>query len=413
MTKKHSDSQPHEYTMGRGGSILPALCSFLGILIILSVVMLYALTAVPRFLEHTVQYVPVLGRLTSMISGTIGKIYLLLFALCGVLFFVLAAALRNNQRIRALAEAANTFVEQDRDARILANSFGDPHSSAQIDRMIKDRENRKNRRRFLRFVLMCLMLSVFVVSAGAVSYIRRQYREAEIRYEQAAANYTMTAQTTDIKLPSPPQETEEKIVRLPELAPITVDFEALQQVNPDVVAWRYCPDSVINYPVLHGENNDTYLHTSYDGTYNAAGSIFVEEKNRKEFQDFNSILYGHHMANGSMFATLEYWQQQTYFDEHSTMWLLTPEQDYRIALYSAYTISAYDDVYVVFSDDGESAREWVTDAKERSVVVPSAVPLLDGKHVMLSTCAYVFDNARSVVHGLLLPISSAGGSPLT
>ena len=410
---KNSDSQPREYTKSRGGNILPALCSFLGSMIILTVITLCLLSAFPNLLESALSFSPLIGRITAMLAGTIGKIYMFLFTICGALFFALAAALRNNRRIREFAEAANACTEQERDARILANGLGDPHSSWLIDQLIKDRENRKSRRRFLRFVLMCLMLSVFIVSVGAVSYIRRQYHDAEIRYEQAAASYTMAAQKTDLKLPNPPQEKEEEIVCLPELAPITVDFEALREVNPDVVGWIYCPDTVINYPVLHGGNNDVYLHTNYDGTYNAAGSIFVEEKNRIGFQDFNSILYGHHMANGSMFATLEYWQQQAYFDVHPSMWLLTPDQDYKITLYSAYTISAYGDVYVVFPEDGEDAREWVADAKERSAVVPSAVPVLEGKHIMLSTCAYVFDNARAVVHGLMQPISSAGGNPLT
>ena len=410
---KNYNRQPHKKRKSRDGMFIPALCSILGVLIILTVIALCGLLLKPDLFGDDALSNPLINRIVMLLGGVIGKVYLLLFTLCGVLFIILAANLRENQRIREKMRYAKARAEWESDAQIPGGEPAARNSTGQHDCPEKAGRKMRKRRGFLRFAAMCLTLSVFIVSVGAISYIRRQYREAERKYDQAAANYTSVSQPVSSELFLPSPESEEQIIRLPELAPITVDFEALQSVNPDVVGWIYCPDTVINYPVLQGEDNNTYLHTNYDGTYNSAGSIFVEEKNRKEFQDFNSILYGHHMADGSMFATLEDWQKQEYFDEHPAMWLLTPDQDYRITLYSAYTLSAYDDAYSVYPEDGEDARDWVNLAKGRSAVVPSAVPMLNDKHVMLSTCAYVFDNARSVVHGLLLPISSAGGSPLT
>lgn len=67
-----------------------------------------------------------------------------------------------------------------------------------------------------------------------------------------------------------------------------------------------------------------------DGSYSASGSIFLDTTNNSQFQDNNSILYGHHMRNGSMFASIEYYKKQDYYDEHPRLWLLTPTSNYML-----------------------------------------------------------------------------------
>ena len=94
------------------------------------------------------------------------------------------------------------------------------------------------------------------------------------------------------------------------------------------------------------------------------------------------------------------------------MWLLTPEQDYRIALFSAYTISAYSDTYQVFPERSPAFEQYLQNAEGLSAVKADVEVSPDSKYVLLSTCAYVFENARSVIHGKLELASSAGGVPL-
>ena len=91
------------------------------------------------------------------------------------------------------------------------------------------------------------------------------------------------------------------------------------------------------------------------------------------------------------------------------MWILTPEQDYRVELFSAYYISAYDKAYTIFQGPSPEFDEYLQYVKDNSAV--KAHVELDGeaKYVMLSTCAYVFSMARSVVHGKMVPVDSAGG----
>ncbi len=76
------------------------------------------------------------------------------------------------------------------------------------------------------------------------------------------------------------------------------------------MGWIYVeavPD--INYPIVHGKDNETYLHRTYEKNYNFAGTIFVDYENKGDFSDCNTIVYGHNMKNGSMFAQLKKFTQ--------------------------------------------------------------------------------------------------------
>jgi len=195
-------------------------------------------------------------------------------------------------------------------------------------------------------------------------------------------------------------------------APVKVDFDSLKAVNNDVKGWIYCEDTIINYPVLYGETNDKYLRHTYDGEYNIAGSIFIETNNKPDLSDSNTIIYGHHMNDGSMFYGLDHWHLQEYYNTHPIMWLLTPKQDYIIVLFSGYTANAYSDTYTIFYDLDEKFDEYIKEALTKSDFKADVVLPSDGKYVLLSTCAYVFDGARYVLHGLLVPVDSAGGVPI-
>ena len=205
-----------------------------------------------------------------------------------------------------------------------------------------------------------------------------------------------------------PSRLNDGVYRLPEKAPIKVDFEGLKKINPDVDGWIYCPGTVIDYPVMHGLSNDTYLHHSYDKTYNASGSIFVDERNQRNFADPVTILYGHHMASGAMFATLQWWQLGSYREEHPIMWLLTPEQDYKVELYSAYTTSAYSNTYEIpLAGTDPSNYIWMAENSSDWHINPDLDPA--AHYIVMSTCAYIFEDARSVLHGKLMPVMTAGG----
>ena len=350
------------------------------------------LTPVPydALLGEVVYSIPVLGHAMAIYSSQVGKVYLLLVLGCGVMLNMLAERLAEKQRQRAQLEAV--VQEAVATGVLVVDDAGSAEEQAAGGR------GGKRRRLRLRTVLMVLLALVFVGSAGTVAFVRYSRRQSDLRYEQAAQSYTQFVESSK-----------------PDQAPIEIDFGALRAVNEDVVGWIYCEGTPINYPVLHGKTNDEYLRHDYTREYNVDGSIFVDCDNRPGFVDANTIIYGHHMDHGAMFATLEKWGKQKYYEKHPVMWLLTPTQDYQVVLVSGHHTSAYSDMYDIIAEHGDMFDHFLSEAVTESDFEPRADATVNNNrnYIMLTTCAYIFDNARYVLHGKLVPVNSAGGKPLS
>ncbi len=262
-----------------------------------------------------------------------------------------------------------------------------------------------------KVVFRVVFIIALVALLGSVGYIGFTYigyaKDAKV-YDEAAEQY-VTVMDTDTWLDAirgliPGMEKIAEGVQVSEDEVVYIDFTELSEKYPDVVGWIYCPGTVINYPVLQTDNNDYYLHHNYLGDYTAAGSIFVECANDLDFVDSNTIIYGHHMKDGSMFAGLSKWTNQEYFDEHPKMYLFTKDVTYEVELFSAYATEATSDSYCAILSPCEEMDEYLRRVSKRSRVKSDVELDGDAQYIMLSTCAYMFENARSVVHGKLVPI---------
>ncbi len=266
-------------------------------------------------------------------------------------------------------------------------------------------------------IAVLLIAIAFVYSTAHLLVLRQHYAEEEAVYQDAAETYT--GSNTGKKRSSIPilkdlfgnDDEAAKEEHGEEIAPITVDFNTLLVANPEVMGWIYCDDSVISYPVCKGDNNDLYLHANYLKEYSNSGCIFADANNYYGITDYNIVLYGHHMGDGSMFASLKYWQRQDYLNEHPYMWFLTPERDYKLKIFAAYVTDAASSTYTIFREPGYELNEYLKNALGHTITRADFEP--DGQHhyMVLSTCAYNFEEARSVVHGELEPVASAAGVP--
>ncbi len=185
-------------------------------------------------------------------------------------------------------------------------------------------------------------------------------------------------------------------------SPIEVDFDTLLKKNGDIVGWLYCEDTPINLPVVQSSDNDHYLRRLLDGSWNTAGTLFVDCLNAADFSDVNTVIYGHNMKNKTMFGTLSYYREQSYFEEHPVMWLLTPNGDYKVELAAGYVTPTTSDVYS-FDQSEEEVLATVRQAVEGSTFT-SGIEISDGdRFLTLSTCSYEYNNARYVLIGRLVP----------
>lgn len=246
---------------------------------------------------------------------------------------------------------------------------------------------------WIRRCLGAVFLAAFLFSAWQLYLIYGEYAAAQTQYSQLEQYVHTNAPTLP---PSSSQSTAETDVSpWPQ-----VDFAALSQINPDIVGWLYIEGTQINYPVVQGENNDYYLNHQFDRSYNSAGCLFLDAANSPLLLDRNTIIYGHHMKNKSMFHSLTKYKQQAFFDAHPAAWLVTPAGSYQIQFFSGYVSDTAGAAWNIDSSDADY-EAWLAAAKKKSCFISPTLPTTQDRVVTLSTCSYEFQNARFVVHGIL------------
>lgn len=189
-----------------------------------------------------------------------------------------------------------------------------------------------------------------------------------------------------------------------------IDFKALNKINKDIVGWIKISDTNIDYPILRAPESDQsfYLHRDYYKNYLYAGSIYMESYNQPDFSDRNTILYGHNMANGTMFADLHKFEDSDFFSKHKTFKVYTPKSIKTYKVYSAYE---YDDRHINnsfdhFRDD-KVFKEYIdyslnpTNAIVSNVREGTKVTIND-KLITLSTCTNNRPENRFLVQGVLI-----------
>lgn len=186
-----------------------------------------------------------------------------------------------------------------------------------------------------------------------------------------------------------------------------IDHEKLTGINADYRCWIYAPDTPIDFPVVQCGNNTYYLDRMFNRKSNPAGTLFMDHRNLPDFADPNTLIYGHHMRDGSMFESLTDYDGPGYFEAHPFMVIIREDAVYLVEVFSAYVTDSKDPCYDIALSDEEDMLAFVTHALDKSdfdahVEIDAAADHL----VTLSTCTYVFDNARYVVIGRLteLPV---------
>lgn len=251
---------------------------------------------------------------------------------------------------------------------------------------------RPNLIRMLSF-LLCLAAMLF--GGWKLWGIYAEYHAGTQAYDDLADQYTAPASAPDSDAPAPSDG-------MPQ-----VDFAALQADCPDVVAWIYAPDSKLNYPIVQSADNDYYLRRLMNGAYNIGGTIFMDYRNQADFSDWNTIIYGHKMKNGSMFGSLPYYREEGYYEEHTEIYMFTPEQNFRLELLGGYVTPADAQTYT-FPVNAQERDALAELARSKSTFAAAETELgPEDKLVTLSTCVYDYEDARYVLVGVLRPVEEA------
>lgn len=252
------------------------------------------------------------------------------------------------------------------------------------------------KKEWIRNILTLFFLAMFLYAAVNLFLIWQEYRQSDALYDAAQTEF-VTAPEMELEF-----ESDEPIT-WPTFA---IDFANLQQVNREVTGWIWIYDTVVNYPLVQsGKNNDAYLHKTYDGTSNSSGSIFMDYRNASDFSDTNTIIYGHNMKNGKMFAVLKKFGNQEFYDSHREFYIMTPEGNRRYEIISAFQTDALSDIYDRNFSSQEGRQAWFEKVLRSSAILAEVDAAAEDSFVTLSTCVSGNDyRARFVVIGRLAEI---------
>lgn len=229
---------------------------------------------------------------------------------------------------------------------------------------------------------------IIVCGLGGFYYIYNGYKTGTDLYAAANDNYTDLNDSDDASWQDM----------------IDVDFNALSAVNPDIIGWIYVENTDISYPILYSGEDETYLHTAYDGTTLNAGSIFMEGLNSCDFSDLHTIIYGHNMRNLSMFGSLKFYKTEDGYlqDGHQYFQIITPESKHRYEIFSYFDTDPGSWVYnLPYNDSPVSDYEDYISSLISHSYEQIDTDVSSGDYIVtLSTCSS--SERRFVVHGVLV-----------
>lgn len=190
-------------------------------------------------------------------------------------------------------------------------------------------------------------------------------------------------------------------------------FEELLAINPDVCAWVTLDNTKVDYPVLQGETNLTYINQDVYGNFALAGSIFLDSRNDRNFSESYSLLYGHHMENSGMFGDLDLYKDEAFFEENTTGMLILPNRAYELEIFACLMTKASDD-YIFAPDrwqadiDGLIAYAEENGTHLHEECIEKLKQMEDPQVLALTTCGTEFTDARTVILAVMKPVRAVG-----
>ena len=176
----------------------------------------------------------------------------------------------------------------------------------------------------------------------------------------------------------------------------------LFEKNINYRGWIKIDNTNINYPILQGQDNEEYLYKDINNEYIVSGSIFMNYLNNG-FDDQNTVLFGHNMKNGTMFANLKKYKEEDFFYNNNYIEIeLSNGQYLKYKVFSVYITDINDNYTKTSFEDKDEYKEFLERIKNKSIYKSDISVNENDKIITLSTCSYEFDDARLVVTGKLI-----------
>lgn len=181
-------------------------------------------------------------------------------------------------------------------------------------------------------------------------------------------------------------------------------FEELRAMNPDVMGWLTIYGTSIDYPIVKAQNNNfEYLSKDVEKNWTTCGALYVDVHNQWNFQDFNTIIHGHHMADHKMFGDLDLFTKADYFNEHQYANLYYDGQNHGVEFYAILTIDAYNPiVHSTGLTTDEAKQEFLNRIQTDKLLSRNVDITMDDHLVTMTTCNLTETNGRFTLVGKIL-----------
>ena len=272
-----------------------------------------------------------------------------------------------------------------------------------------------------RLALLLLAVGFIIVSAvlivNMLGYLSAQNEYSELQeYSQAqedsaALLITEAPMGTEAQIPPPtqPSAPREQATAESQVTPEPKAFSSgqvawLMQKNKDTVAWLDVLGTKIQYPVVQTDNNEYYVTHTFQKQKNSSGAIFLDCWNAPNFDDFNVVIYGHNMKDGSMFHQLRQYEQQSFADSHLDIQVTLSDRKLHFKVFSAY-VSEGEEIadFRGFDCQTENQRSaFIRAARKRSVIDSRLTVSRHDRLLSLVTCTSGTHTWYWVVHAVLV-----------
>lgn len=172
-------------------------------------------------------------------------------------------------------------------------------------------------------------------------------------------------------------------------------YNKLKELNNDYIGWISIPGTNINYPIVKGTDNSFYLNHNFLKEESKVGAIFVD-CNTNEFEDRNTIIYGHYMKDGSMFADLHKISSES--NDTYKVYIATEIKILEYEIFSLFKDSADINNYQTFWSTTEKYLSFLSMLKEKSIYDYSKDIMQIDTMLTLSTCDFNYNNGRLLVY---------------
>lgn len=248
----------------------------------------------------------------------------------------------------------------------------------------------------MKFEKKSILSVLFIVVFGAaVSLV--SFRTGNVSFSgDAAASVELSLETA-----------ADSVKHTDESGNVTIDFEMLQEWNPDIYAWIIVPGTSIDYPVLQKSDaedpyDNYYLNHTVDLEEGLPGAIYSQPVNQKDFMDSVTVLYGHNMKNGEMFTSLHEFEDSDFFEKNHQIMVYTPDGTLTYEIFAAVDFSDALIPYEYEFSDSTQVQKYLEDVENSTGNFREGTDVSQENRILtLSTCYSGRDDRRLLIEAVL------------